>query len=156
MINTPSKEVEEAISNNNRKFEAAMSAADSQSLVEVYTSSGSILPPNSPIIKGTSEIKNFWQSVMDMGIAKSLADDSNLTMAGMYVGTPFYMSPEQCKAEPNLDSRSDVYGLGIILYELLTFRRPFVGGRTERVYSRSPEKRGRRSSGSRGSGAPGM
>ena len=62
-------------------------------------------------------------SVMDFGIARSV-EASGFTQTGALVGTPDYMSPEQAKGE-NLDSRSDLFTLGIIFYELLTGRAPF-------------------------------
>lgn len=62
--------------------------------------------------------------VMDFGLAKYLADDSSVTAAGHIVGTYRYMAPEQLLGE-QLDSRADLYSLGVMLYELLAGRPPF-------------------------------
>ena len=68
--------------------------------------------------------------VIDFGIAKLLGSENRdsplVTRIGTYIGTPAYMSPEQiCKSKENFDTRTDVYSLGIILYELLTGVKPF-------------------------------
>ena len=62
--------------------------------------------------------------VADFGIAR--VDRTDLTMAGMLIGTPLYMSPEQCRGL-DVDARSDLFSAGVVLYELLTGEKPFRG-----------------------------
>jgi len=64
--------------------------------------------------------------VMDFGIAKSLQSDSNLTQTGITLGTSAYLAPEQIRGEP-IDRRTDIFALGVLAYELLTYRKPFRG-----------------------------
>jgi serine/threonine-protein kinase len=64
--------------------------------------------------------------VLDFGIAKAGDAPSARTRAGETLGTPYYMSPEQIRAEP-CDHRSDLYSLGVIFFELLTGMKPFTG-----------------------------
>jgi serine/threonine protein kinase/curved DNA-binding protein CbpA len=64
--------------------------------------------------------------LMDFGIAKESGLTGGLTAAGEVMGTPEYMSPEQCRGTP-LDFRSDIYSLGIVIYEIFTGRVPFQG-----------------------------
>ncbi len=61
----------------------------------------------------------------DFGIAKILQTSAVLTQSGAGVGTPEYMSPEQCRGTGNVDARSDIYALGVMLYEMLTGHTPF-------------------------------
>lgn len=67
--------------------------------------------------------------VLDFGISKATSLDDkphHLTRTGMVMGTPYYMAPEQALGERNLDGRLDVWGMGVVLYEALSGRRPFV------------------------------
>jgi serine/threonine protein kinase len=71
--------------------------------------------------------------VGDFGLAR-LADSQTLTLSGVMLGTPAYMSPEQCQGL-NVDPRSDIYSLGVVLYEVVTGVRPFeVKTPTEAIY----------------------
>ncbi len=63
-------------------------------------------------------------TLMDFGIVKALSGGQQMTRTGMMVGTPEYMSPEQAEAKP-VDQHSDIYSLGVVLYQLLTGRVPF-------------------------------
>jgi len=67
--------------------------------------------------------------IADFGLARAIgaADTTKLTKTGTIVGTIHYMSPEQVREDRTIDSRSDVYGLGCVLYEMLTGAPPFVG-----------------------------
>jgi eukaryotic-like serine/threonine-protein kinase len=64
--------------------------------------------------------------VLDFGIAK-LTSEVGPTRAGAFLGTPFYMAPEQTRGEA-VDARADVWSLGAVLYQMLAGRQPFVGG----------------------------
>jgi serine/threonine protein kinase len=66
--------------------------------------------------------------VTDFGIARAIEAGSRLTLSGVAVGTPTYMSPEQAVGEREIDGRSDIYSLGIVAYQMLTGRVPFNAG----------------------------
>lgn len=89
-----------------------------------------IIPPERP---GDQETVK----VIDFGIAKLREADAGagLTQTGVLIGTPYYMSPEQCLGDP-LDARSDVYSIGAILYEMLAGTPPFTGNTPTAVLAR--------------------
>ncbi|MFW5845310.1 MAG: serine/threonine protein kinase [Planctomycetota bacterium] len=67
--------------------------------------------------------------VADFGLAKSVGggDSLNLTHSGQVMGTPVYMSPEQCRSSKNVSFKTDVYAVGIMLYEMVNGKLPFDG-----------------------------
>jgi serine/threonine-protein kinase len=80
------------------------------------------IKPGNVMLTPSGDVK-----VMDFGIARAVADaSSTMTQTAAVVGTAQYLSPEQARGE-TVDSRSDVYSTGCLLYELLTGRPPFVG-----------------------------
>jgi len=70
----------------------------------------------------------------DFGIAKALASDSVVTASGMIIGTPHYVSPEQAAGDRELDARSDVYSLGVVVYEMLAGAPPFDSTSVQAIF----------------------
>ncbi len=78
----------------------------------------------SNIFLTSDEVGNRLIQLLDFGLTKSVAENQTNLTAGLLVGTPDYMSPEQY-CDKHLDGRSDIYSLGCVLYEALTGLRPF-------------------------------
>jgi len=70
--------------------------------------------------------ENGTLALIDFGLAKRMRLEQEITGQGEIFGTPYYMSPEQGHAD-DVDERSDIYALGVIFYEMLTGRKPFLG-----------------------------
>ena len=96
------------------------------------------LKPDNVIISSKGRVK-----VVDFGIARLMGvEDSNrtpLTAAGMVVGTPEYVSPEQAMGQP-LDARSDLYSLGVLAYRMLSGRLPFKGDTPRKVLAQHAQE----------------
>jgi eukaryotic-like serine/threonine-protein kinase len=100
---------------------AALAAAHANGLVHC-----DIKPENLFVLDGAGD--EPWLKVLDFGIARAVrgvpSPDQRVVSSGA-VGSPPYMSPEQVRASPDLDARTDIWSLGCVLYELLTLRVPF-------------------------------
>jgi serine/threonine protein kinase len=84
------------------------------------------IKPENIFVVEMGDRKDFVK-VLDFGIAKIMGDESveELTKTGMLLGTPSYMSPEQCRDTKDIDTRSDIYSIGVVMYEALTGQKPF-------------------------------
>lgn len=72
-----------------------------------------------------STLNRFRVKILDFGLARAMDDEQHLTQEGAIVGTPNYLSPEQA-AEKEVDPRTDQFSLGVVLYEMLSGRKPFA------------------------------
>ena len=80
------------------------------------------IKPDNLMLTSKGEVK-----LVDLGIAKRVDEDQNLTQTGQAVGTPHYISPEQIRGLRDIDARADIYSLGATLYHLVTGHTPFRG-----------------------------
>ncbi|HEX8650616.1 MAG TPA: protein kinase [Pyrinomonadaceae bacterium] len=106
-----------------RQVSAALEAAHSEGVVHRDLKSDNIM-----LVEAGDNTD--WAKVLDFGIAKiqePVGQDPALTAPNLIIGTPQYMSPEQCSQASEIDSRSDIYSLGVILYEMLVGHVPFTG-----------------------------
>ena len=107
-----------------RQIAASLAAAHAQNIIH-----RDLKPENIYLVHDGEVASGERSKILDFGIAK-LSDDNPgklKTNTGALMGTPIYMSPEQCRGLANLDHRSDIYSLGCVLFHLLTGRPPFEG-----------------------------
>ncbi|HEX5709478.1 MAG TPA: protein kinase [Pyrinomonadaceae bacterium] len=106
-----------------RQVCGALDAAHAEGVVHRDLKSDNIMLDESP--------SGDWAKVLDFGIAKIIEPegtiDPELTAPNLIIGTPQYMSPEQCAQASEIDARSDIYSLGVIVYEMLAGHVPFTG-----------------------------
>ena len=108
-----------------RQILSALSAAHAMGIVHRDLKPENIFLVPDADVPGGERIK-----LLDFGIAKLQSDsgpDMVATRAGALMGTPVYMSPEQCRGAGECDQRTDLYAVGVMLFELLTGRPPFTG-----------------------------
>ncbi|HWU86220.1 MAG TPA: serine/threonine-protein kinase, partial [Kofleriaceae bacterium] len=114
-----------------RQLAAALEAAHRAGIVHRDLKPENVFLIEDPLVPGGERAK-----VLDFGIAKlgqSLAVPGTQTGSMTVLGTPRYMSPEQCRSAKNIDHRTDIYALGVMLFELLAGRPPFDGQAVELI-----------------------
>lgn len=100
----------------------AVKAAHDKAIVHRDLKPGNVMLVPDPAVLGGERAK-----VLDFGIAKLTQGKAQGTATNALIGTPQYMSPEQCRGAGGVDGKTDVYALGVILYEMLAGRPPFLG-----------------------------
>ncbi len=83
-------------------------------------------PENIMLVPDPVSVGGHRAKILDFGIAKLMTEGGQRTRPDIVMGTPAYMSPEQCRGAGAVDEKTDVYALGIILFELLAGRRPYA------------------------------
>jgi serine/threonine protein kinase len=111
-----------------RALSIALSVADALSASHKCGIVHRDLKPDNIMLVTRGRERDFVK-LLDFGIAKLTGDQpgSRRTRTGIVMGTPAYMSPEQCEGRGNVDHRTDIYALGIVIYEMITGRVPFTG-----------------------------
>jgi serine/threonine-protein kinase len=107
-----------------RQTASSLAAAHSRGIIH-----RDLKPENIFLVRDAEVVGGERAKILDFGIAKLTADDSSKvkTHTAAIMGTPWFMSPEQCRGAGQIDSRSDIYALGCVLFQLVTGTPPFDG-----------------------------
>ena len=103
-----------------RQVAASLSVAHERGIVH-----RDLKPDNVFLIHDAEAQGGERTKILDFGICKLAQSETRITGSGVMVGTPVYMSPEQCRGDGHVDHRSDIYALGCVLFQMLTGRAPF-------------------------------
>jgi serine/threonine protein kinase len=88
-------------------------------------------PENLFVVQGSDRAEQV--KILDFGIVKWTESPGGITHSGQTLGTPYYMSPEQARGDSQVDERTDIYAVGVLLYELLTAEKPHPGSNATAV-----------------------
>src|SRR3954463_15738918 len=105
-----------------RQITGSLAAAHTRDIIH-----RDLKPENIFLVRDSEAQGGERTKIIDFGICKLGTGDPMLTEVGMMIGTPVYMSPEQCRGSAEVDPRSDVYAFGCLLFHMLAGRPPFVG-----------------------------
>lgn len=111
-----------------RQLAAALAASHEKGVIH-----RDLKPENIFIIPDAAAPLGERVKLLDFGIAKFLDGPTRKTTIGTILGTPLYMSPEQCEGSQDLDAKVDVYALGVLLYEMLSGQLPFMAETTAAI-----------------------
>lgn len=110
-----------------RQIALALAAAHAKGIIH-----RDLKPANIMLVEDPETGEKDWIKVLDFGLARvrepGAGEEGRLTQSGMLMGTPAYMSPEQIRSARSAIDKSDVYSLGVLLFEMLSGQKPFVAG----------------------------
>jgi serine/threonine-protein kinase len=113
-----------------RQLASALGAAHDHGIIHRDLKPDNVFIVPDPDVPGGERVK-----VLDFGIAKREVDGRERTLTGVVLGTPSYMAPEQCDGSHEVDARTDLYALGVVLYRMVTGALPFGGECTDEIFA---------------------